>query len=315
MARNSVQFQKGLSFREFFERYGTERKCRKELFRQRWPQGFVCPGCGSREYGEYEKRGLYQCSKCRRQTSITAGTIFHSTNLPLTTWFFCMYLMTQSKNGISSLELSRQLGIGYRSAWRMKQKLMQVMLQSDSKKKLFGDIEIDDSYLGGFRPGQNLGRGTPGKIPFVAAVEKDLQGRPFRIKLSLVKTFSMFEIEKWTRRSLLPGCIVISDKLACFKQVTKAGCIHRPYKTGSGRQSALHPSFHWVNTVLGNLKSSILGTYRSVSKKHAARYLAEFQYRFNRRFDMPGMLCRLSLSSINSSPWPDHRLALAENCG
>lgn len=315
MAKNKVQFQKGLSFMEFFKRYGTQKKCEKELFRHRWPKGFICPRCGGKEYSEYEKRGLYQCSSCRHQTSITAGTIFHSTNLPLTTWFFCMYLMTQSKNGVSSLELSRQLGIGYRSAWRMKQKIMQVMLQSDSAKRLHGQIEMDDSYLGGYRPGEKRGRGTPGKIPFVAAVEKNSENRPMRIKLTKIKTFSMYEIECWSRRNLVPGSVVTTDGLYCFTQVTKAGCVHKPKKTGSGRQSALHPSFHWVNTVLGNLKSSILGTYRFVSKKHAARYLAEFQYRFNRRFDMRGMLRKLSISSVNTSPWPEHRLVLAENWG
>ena len=107
MAQNSVQFQKGLSEAEFEERYGTEEKCRAVVMNSRWPNGFECPVCGGRAYSEVTTRRLFQCSACRRQTSLTAGTIFASTHVPLRLWFRAMYHLTQSKQGISSIELAR----------------------------------------------------------------------------------------------------------------------------------------------------------------------------------------------------------------
>jgi transposase-like protein len=109
MAHNTVQFQKGLSERQFGELYGSEDRCRAALFAWRWPKGFVCPRCGGEHRSQIKRRKLYQCSRCRHQVSLTSGTIFHSTNLPLTIWFQAMYLITQSKKGISSLELARRL--------------------------------------------------------------------------------------------------------------------------------------------------------------------------------------------------------------
>lgn len=119
MARNKVQFQKGLSEPEFERLYGSEEACRAALFAWRWPEGFVCPECGGTKHCVLETRGLYQCNKCHRQTSLIAGTIFASTKLPLTTWFRAMDHMTQTKQGISSIELGRRLGVTQTTAsWR-----------------------------------------------------------------------------------------------------------------------------------------------------------------------------------------------------
>ncbi len=114
MARNKVQFQKGLSEAEFSRLYGTEERCRAVLFQWRWPEGFVCPACGGLAHCVIRERGLYQCNACRAQTSLIAGTIFASTKLELTVWLRAMYLMTQTKQGISRLELSRRLGVSSR---------------------------------------------------------------------------------------------------------------------------------------------------------------------------------------------------------
>ena len=170
MARNKVQFQKGLSEAGFDLLYGTEEKCRAAVIASRWPDGFECPVCGGRTYCEVMTRGLFQCSTCRRQTSPIAGTIFASTNLPLRLWFRAMYHLTQSKQGISSIELGRRLGVTQTTAWKMKHKLAQVMMERDASKRLSGRVELDDAYLGGERSGGKRGRGAPGKTPFVAAV-------------------------------------------------------------------------------------------------------------------------------------------------
>ena len=180
MARNRVQFQKGLSEAAFEELYGTEDKCRAVVMASRWPNGFACPACGGRAYSEVTTRRLFQCSACRLQTSLTAGTIFAATHLPLRLWFRAMYHLTQSKQGISSVELGRRLGVKQFTAWKIKHKLAQVMMERDATKQLSGRVELDDAYLGGERTGGKRGRGAPGKTPFVAAVETTPEGKPVR---------------------------------------------------------------------------------------------------------------------------------------
>ena len=151
MPRNTVQFQKGLSEAKFDALYGSEAKCRQALFSWRWPEGFMCPACGGMRYCivKQEGRELYQCNACRTQTSLIAGTIFASTKLELTVWFRAMYHMTQTKQGISRLELSRRLGVSYNTAWKIHHKLAQVMMERERAKPLEGRVEVDDAYLAG----------------------------------------------------------------------------------------------------------------------------------------------------------------------
>lgn len=312
MARNMVQFQKGLSEPAFEEQYGTEDQCRAAVMALRWPNGFVCPSCSGTRHSVVKSRGLYQCTACRRQTSPTAGTIFAATKLPLRLWFKGIYHLTQSKKGISSIELGRRLGVTQTTAWIMKHKLAQVMLERDGTKTLTGRVEIDDAYLGGERAGGKRGRGAEGKTPFVAAVETTPEGKPVRLKLRRVTAFSGASMSAFARTSLVPGCVVVSDGLACFKRVTDAGCSHQAIKTGSGRKSVQTPSFKWVNTALGNIKAAITGTYRAIGAKHVPRYLAEFEYRFNRRYDLPAMIERLTWAATRTTPRPYQILKLAE---
>ena len=138
MARNGVQFQKGLSEPAFEQQYGTEEQCRAVVIASRWPDGFECPVCGGRQHSLVASRDLYQCTKCRRQTSPIAGTIFASTHLSLRVWFRAIYHLTQTKQGISSIELGRRLGVTQTTAWKIKHKLKQVMLERDARKRLAG---------------------------------------------------------------------------------------------------------------------------------------------------------------------------------
>ena len=128
MARNSIQLQKGLSLKAFLGLYGTEAKCAAAVKAWRWPDGFVCPRCGSQDHAIVGARKLYLCHGCRKQTSLKAGTVFQHAQLPLTIWFWGMYLLTQSKNSISGLELARQLGVRPDTASLMRHKLMSVMV-------------------------------------------------------------------------------------------------------------------------------------------------------------------------------------------
>jgi len=313
MARNKVQFQKGMSEAQFDELYGPEALCHEALVRWRWPKGFECPGCEGRAHCIVKRgaRVLYQCNACRKQTSVTAGTIFASSKLPLRLWFKAMYLMTQSKKGVSSIELGRRLGVTQTTAWTLKHKLAQVMIERNAAKRLQGDVQMDDAYIGGVRPGTG-GRGAAGKTPFVAAVSITSDGKPDRIVLRRVARFSKTAIARFAGAALDAGVHAVSDGLRCFSAVTAAGCAHTPVRTGSGPKAAKNPRFKWVNTILGNIKTAMVGTYRAVRAKHAPRYLAEFEYRFNRRYRLETMIDRLAYVSLRTAPMPYRLLKLAD---
>ena len=198
------------------------------------------------------------------------------------------------------------------TAWKVKHKLTQVMLERDASKQLTGRVEIDDAYLGGERSGGKRGRGAAGKTPFVAAVETTPDGKPVRLKLRRVSSFSNQALSTFAKRCLASSCSVVSDGLQCFASVSDAGCTHQAIKTGSGVAAVRKPAFKWVNTALGNIKAAIVGTYRSINSKHVPRYLAEFEYRFNRRYDLAAMLPRLCWASVRTTPMPYRLLKLAE---
>ena len=139
------------------------------------------------------------------------------------------------------------------------------------------------------------------------------QGKPIRLKLRRVKGFRRAEIATLAQRNFHPASTVVSDGLRCFTGVGNAGCGHQPIVTGSGRKAALNPAFKWVNTTLGNIKSAITGTYRTIRDKHVPRYLAEFEYRFNRRYDLAAIMPRLGYVAVRTPPMPYRLLKLAED--
>jgi len=316
MRMNKIQFQKGISMNEFHARYGHEEQCEAALEDARWPEGFVCPKCSAKEHYRFRRSSvkIFQCRGCHKQTTLTEGTIFHSSKLPLTIWFQAMYLLTQSKNNVSILELRRLIGVSYPAAWRMKHKLMQVMAEREVDTRLSGRVEIDDAYLGGENPGGRAGRGSENKVPFIAAVQTNKQGHPQYAVFSKVKSFSSDEVTDWAHRYLVPATLVVSDGLNCFRSVANAGCDLQREIVGRGRKSTEMECFTWVNTILGNLKTAISGTYHAFDfEKYAHRYLGEFQYRFNRRFDLAGMLVRLARAAAQTGKRPEAWLRLAED--
>lgn len=317
MKMNRIQFQKGLSLEDLHDMYGDQDKCEALLVKDRWPNGFKCPKCKSSNHCIvwHGKVKTFQCNRCHTQTSLTAGTIFHSSKLSLTKWFQAMYLMTQTKNSISALELKRLIGVCYQTAWLVKHKLMEIMCEREKTTVLSGRIEADDAYLGGENPDGKAGRGSENKVPFVAAVQTNEEGHPIYAVFSPVKTFNYEEIEKWAKQRLAPLSTVVTDGLACFNAVTKAGCIHQKEVVGKKRKSTDMECFNWVNTILGNLKASFDGTYHSFDfEKYGYRYLAEIQYRFNRRFDLSSILPRLITAAVRIGKRPEAWLRLAENC-
>ena len=246
-----------------------------------------------------------------RQTSITAGTIFDSTKLPLTVWFQAIYLMTQDKKGVSAMKLHRHLGISYNAAWRIRHKLMQVMMERDREHTLGGSIQLDDAYLGGERSGGKRGRGAPGKTPFVAAVGDQRAGTPVAHE---AHRRGGLPSHRNRRLGAAPTSVQAlgSSPMGwpAFMASLRPGCVHEPVVVGSGKAAVERPEFRWVNTILGNIKNALRGTYHAIRPKYAQRYLSEFEYRFNRRFDLPDIIPRLVYVALRTPPMPERLLKL-----
>lgn len=312
MAKNKIQFQKGLSLSKFYSTYRDESECYQTLFRFRWPNGFLCPRCGHGRCSEIKSRKLLQCAHCRKQTSLTSGTIFADTKLPLTTWFLAIYLITQSKDGVSSLNLSRTLGVSANTALKIKHKLQQTMKERDDTQPLKELILIDDAYWGGKVADGKRGRGATGKVPFLAAVSISEEGHPLKMRLSRVSGFFKEEVAAWGKKHLAANSLVVSDGLNCFPGVKDAECEHEAIITHTDKGYDEFGVFKWVNVMIGNIKNSLHGTYHKISQNHLPRYLAEFSYRFNRRFELDKLVDRLAYVAMRTPPMPHGLLKLAE---
>lgn len=306
MAINPIQMQKGLSLPKFLAEYGTEAQCEAALQHARWPDGFRCPACQGERATEFVRgtTRYWLCHACKHQTSLTAGTMMHQSQLPLTKWFLAIYLVTQSKTNIAALALMRQLGVSWRAAWLLKHKLMEAMRQREDSLPLSGDVRIDDAYLGGEHSGGKPGRGSENKTAFVAAVEMK-EGRPQRVRFDPVKNFSFKALKPWAAHALVPGTTITSDGLLGFEVVRQLGFPHHVVIVPKGKAGTEVDAFKWLNVLLGNLKTALTGTHHAFKfAKYAARYLAEVQYRFNRRANLAATVPRLLRAVAIAKPCP-----------
>jgi hypothetical protein len=317
MSINIIPFQQGLSMAEFMQRYGTEAKAYRALYKARWPHGFRCPACGDRRRSRF-RRGqqiYYQCCVCRHQTTLLSGTIFEATKLPLRTWLLAIHLLTATKTNMAALELKRHLGVDYKAAWRIKHKVMQAMTEREAPRRLSGFVQIDDAYLGGERNGGKPGRGSENKQAFLIAVQTDSAlEHPTYAVIEPVRGFDNDSIKDWQARHLAPDAEVFSDGLFCFRRFAETGHAHTVLETSGGRAACEVKGARWVNVMLSNVKRAISGSYHAIRQgKYARLYLAEAAYRFNRRFDLRAMLPRLARAMMLCKPHPEPVLRMASN--
>ena len=195
---------------------------------------------------------------------------------------------------------------------------MQATQERDSQYLLNGIIHVADAYSGGELSGGKAGRGSENKVPFVAAVELNDEGRPIHIKMDRVRGFTSEAIKAWTKQRASSGSAVFSDGLACFRATTEAGCAHIPeifFLGGGSRKPKEAPILQWLNIIMGNAKTGLSGTYHAFhSKKYGNCYPTEAAYRFNRRFNLKGLPKRLLIACINCTPQPEQLLRSAELC-
>jgi transposase-like protein len=311
MPQNKIQFQPGMPLSELIERFGTEAQCEAALERARWPSGFVCPECGESAHSMFlaEGRKYWQCTHCRAQTTVRSGTLFHASKLPLTKWFQAIYLVTQNKSNISALSLKRHLGVCYRTAWRIKHKLLEAMAERESRRLLTGVVLADDAYLGGVHAGKP-GRGSENKVPFMAAVELNDEGHPQHVRFDPIADLKGSTMASWARTALHEAVHLVTDGWASFSAAGAVVAEHGAIIV-SPRQSSDLEVFQWVNTFIANLKTAIRGTYHHFDfEKYAARYLAEAQYRVNRRFELRSLVDRLLRTCARTEPCSESWLRL-----
>jgi transposase-like protein len=270
-----------LSLLDFQERFATEEACREYLFGSRWPDGFVCPACGSVRTGEmHRRRLLWRCKDCGQQTSATAGTVMHATHTPLRMWFWAAYLVAAHHPGISAKQLQRQLGLSrYETAWLILQKLRRAMVAPE-RELLKREVEIDEFWLGGYEEGLKGSRQRGKKALVGVAIEIRGAGSG-RLRLAVLANSRASTLEGFAEATTAPGSIVHTDGLNSYLGLAKLGYHHRPRKQASAAPAEhLLPRAH---RAISNLKAWMHGTHRGVSNEHLPVYLDDYVFRHNRR--------------------------------
>jgi transposase-like protein len=228
-----------------------------------------------------ERRHLWECAICARQTSVTAGTVMHGTRMPLRLWFWAAYLVATHAPGISAVQLQRQLGIGrYETAWLMLQKLRRAMVAPE-REPLKTEVEVDEGFVGGRSAARRGGRDRTGKVLVAAAVEVRGRGSG-RVRLCVLPDASGDSLGAFLAAAVAPGAIVHTDGWLGHLGLPEAGYEHRPIKQRWRHEDrkVILPRAH---RALSNLKTWLQGTHRGVSAKHLQVYLDEFAFRHNRR--------------------------------
>jgi len=263
---------------EFERQFASEHACWEYLVKIRWPDGFCCPHCLCRS-AWITKAGLYRCQKCDLQTSVTAGTIFEDTRKPLQLWFKAMWHIVSQKQGVSALGLQRVLGLNrYETVWIWLHKLRIAMVRP-GRERLSGVIEVDETYIGGYRAGKT-GRGAGGKELVVIIAQKDGSGIG-RIRLKRVPDASGQSLETSIQEAIEPGSLVKTDDWNGYNNLMELGYRHKVVRKESCKGNNLLPL---ANRVASLLKRWLLGTHQgAVRMSHLDYYLDEFTFRFNRR--------------------------------
>jgi len=263
---------------EFNDRFHNEAACRAYLETLRWPEGPRCPRCPQAKVWTM-KAPFYRCAACGHDFTVTAGTLFADTHLPLRLWFQALWHVIHQKNGASALGVQRVLGLGsYRTAWRWLHKLRRAMVRP-GRDRLSGTVEVDEVYVGGERPGKR-GRGAAGKALVLIAAQVD-GGKIGRIRLARVADASTAALVPATTAAVSPGSQVLTDGWSGYATLQAKGYRHAVVRDSAVVGANLLPR---ANRVAALLQRWLLGTHQgAVAAAHLDYYLDEFTFRFNRR--------------------------------
>jgi transposase-like protein len=296
---------------ELEKRFSSEEACIEYLAALRWPRGWSCPRCSATE-GWTVRRNRWLCGHCRYEMSVTAGTVFQDSHLPLTIWLRAIWQVTSQKNGISAMGLQRVLGLGsYQTAWMMLHKLRRAMIRPD-RDRLSGIVEVDETYWGAEEPGL-IGRLTENKVLVAVAVEED--GRRIgRIRLQTIPDLKRATLHGFIAASVEPGSTVRTDGFAAYPGMD--GYVHQPrVQTEQPEAEHILPRVHLV---IGLLKRWMLGTHQgAIGNAYLDDYLNEFAFRFNRRTSASRgkLFYRLVQQAVQIAPVPFVKLVKPQPVG
>jgi len=254
----------------------------------RWPNDPVCPHCGESERKPYRlkstTRRLWKCAACRKQYTVTVGTIFEGSHIPLNKWLLAFYLLCSSKKGMSAHQLHRMLGITYKTAWFMAHRIRYAMEQPPFQRRLTGVVEADETYVGGKERNRKrqdkqkkTGRGTD-KTPVVVLVERDGEARSFRMA-----NVTGAELKGAIRRHVDPSARIMTDSFKSYAGLRHEFASHEIVKHSEGEYVRGDVHTNTAENYFSILKRGIVGVYHHVSEAHLHRYLAEFDFRYNQR--------------------------------
>ena len=262
------------------DRFNCEISCRKELAEIRWPNGIACLRCGVTDPSELPSGGKWQCGSCGYQFTVTTGTIMHDSHLPLRKWFLAIYLMCESKKGISARQMKRTLGVAHKTAWYLCHRIREAMGNDPFVgPTLFGVVEVDETLVGGKK--RNVGSGSKeGKTWVAGAIQRDSG----QIRVERIPNIKRHTLHDFIGRTVTDGAEAIyTDELKSYVGIGDPNTRH---------ETVSHSAEQWVvgdvhtNSIEGVwslFKRSIIGTFHKMSAKHLDRYLEELEWRFNNR--------------------------------
>jgi transposase len=293
MEKKSPSASPEFSVREFFARFPTDDACLDHIMAVRFGgTRFVCTSCGKESsHHKLAKRRTYVCAACGHHVNPTAGTILHDTRTPLVSWFYAMYLFCTTRHGVSGKELQRQLGVTYKTAYRIGQQIRDLTAKAQSFDALLsGHVELDEAYVGGRTSGGKRGRGAPNKTIVMGLASRDGQ-----MKATVIPNVKKDTLRDVVLQNVEAGSFVSTDELYSYNLLTGDGYKHGTVKHGQKEYAyydyRTNQTFH-VNTVEGFwrlFKASIRSTHVQISAKHMERYLSEFTFRANNRQRVNGM--------------------------
>ncbi len=275
--------------------YGNEESARELLESLRWPSGPVCPHCGSTEAYKLTAKadskrpvrpGVYKCKKCRKQFTVTVGTIFEGGHIRLHKWLMAIYLMCSSKKGISAHQLHRTLGVTYKSAWFMAHRIRWAMTRSPLAEKLGGIVEADETYVGGLEKNKHAskrqsgtrGRSLKTKTPVAVLVE-----RGGEVRARMVVDASAKSLKAHIRQNVDKTARMMTDEWRAYAWLEGEFAGHETVDHGAGEYVRGDAYTNTAESWVALLKRGIVGTFHHVSEQHLNRYVAEFEFRYNRR--------------------------------